>query len=54
MLNPADFVNLERYPLTTLDSAAGRDLVARIQKEMVENCVCALDGFLRPKHSSAW
>src|SRR6187431_2930252 len=49
MDNPADFVDLERYPITSLESPRGRALIADIRKRMTEGCICTLPGFLRPE-----
>lgn len=44
----ADVVDLERYPIHALDSAAGRALVDRSRAQLAESAVCALEGFIRP------
>jgi len=49
MEKPAEFVDLERYPITSLESARGRALVSDIQNRMAASCICALPGFLRPE-----
>ncbi len=45
----ADLVDLERYPLHALDSAAGRRLLRRCQADLAERALCAMDGFIRPE-----
>ena len=49
MAGPADFVDLDRYPITDLDAPKGRALVERIRNEMETRCICALSGFLTPQ-----
>lgn len=44
---PADLVDLDRYPILELDSAAGKKLVAEIRARMQETVLCALPGFLK-------
>lgn len=41
-------VDVERYPLTELDSPAGEALVSRCRRELAEMGACDLPGFLRP------
>lgn len=44
---PADLIDLDRYPILDLDSAAGSKLVAEVQARMKETVLCALPGFLK-------
>ena len=47
--NPCrDVVDLARYPIHALDSAAGQKLVADCRQMLKEEGACALDGFIRP------
>src|SRR5260370_28978160 len=46
---PADLVDLDRYPITELDSAKGRMLIRDVRRAMDETCICALPEFLRPE-----
>lgn len=48
MNTPADFIDIERYPITDREGPAGRGLIDRIRRDMAESCICALPGFLRP------
>ena len=41
------YVDLDRYPIHDLDSAAGRALIAESQAMMKRDTLCLLDGFLR-------
>src|SRR5262249_2105450 len=49
METPADFVDLDRYPITDMSGVRGRELVAHIRHNMAERCICALPGFLPPE-----
>jgi hypothetical protein len=44
----ADVVDLDRYPIHNLGSAAGQELIGRCQAELAEHGVCNLAGFIRP------
>jgi len=44
--HPKTFVDLDRYPVDRLDTAAGAALVARCRDEIAANAFCLLDGFL--------
>ena len=46
---PADLVDLDRYPITGLDSAKGRVMIRDVRRAMDETCICALPEFLRPE-----
>lgn len=48
MATPADFIDLDRYPIDELRSARGRALIADIKRDMSERVICSLPGFLRP------
>ena len=43
----ADIVDLDRYPITDLDSARGRALVANCRAEFTDAVSCELPGFIR-------
>jgi hypothetical protein len=43
-----DLIDLDRYPLDRPDSAAWRDLVNACRRELTENGMYNLEGFLRP------
>ena len=45
----SDIVNLERYPITDLDSPAGAELVRSCRASFTDAVSCALPGFLRPR-----
>jgi hypothetical protein len=49
-----DIVDLERYPITDLESPAGRALVARFRLEFTDAVSCALPGFVRPQAVAAF
>ena len=49
MSSPADFVDLDRYPITELDSPRGQALVSEVRRRMDDSVICALPGFLRPE-----
>lgn len=49
MEEPAGFVDLERYPITSLESTSGHALISAIRNRMAESCICALPLFLRPE-----
>jgi hypothetical protein len=42
-----DVVDLDRYPVAALDSAAGEELVARCRADLAASGACELPGFLR-------
>lgn len=44
----ADVVDLVRYPIHDLGSAAGQALLARCRAELARDGVCSLPGFVRP------
>jgi hypothetical protein len=44
----SEIVDLERYPITDLQSGQGRELVARCRAEFVDAVSCELPGFIRP------
>ena len=44
--SPAELVDLQRYPITELDSPAGRELVAKCRAALNEGALCLLPGFL--------
>ncbi len=46
---PADLIDLARYPLTDLDSVAGRALLAEAHRSRTGRGVAILPGFLRPE-----
>jgi hypothetical protein len=45
--DPASTVDLERYPVSALDSPAGRALVAKCRAQLESEGACELPGFLR-------
>jgi hypothetical protein len=47
--SPADWLDLERYPLDRLAAPPGRALVARCREQLAALGACELDGFLRPE-----
>lgn len=49
MGTPADFIDLDRYPIDDLQGPRGRALIADIKHNMAERVICALPGFLRPE-----
>jgi hypothetical protein len=46
---PADFVDLDRYPILELDSDKGLELIRHVGSAMEMTCLCALPDFLRPE-----
>ena len=44
----ADVVDLDRYPIHDLDSAAGQAFLADCRAQLAEKGVCSLPGFIRP------
>lgn len=40
-------IDVERYPLHKLDAEAGRNLVEQCRRDVVENSLCQLPGFLK-------
>ena len=48
MWSLADIIDLDRYPITDLDSESGQTLVASCQAEFVDAVSCELPGFVRP------
>ena len=44
---PADFINLKKYPIDDLESAAGIALLAQCHKSIAQHSILALPGFLR-------
>jgi hypothetical protein len=46
---PAEFVDLDHYPITDLDSDRCRRLITYIRRCMADRCICSLPGFLRPE-----
>ncbi len=48
-MSALDLVDLERYPLTDLTSAAARALVADARRQMAEIGAAELPGFIRPE-----
>lgn len=49
MGTPADFIDLDRYPIDNLQSPRGRALLADVKHNMAERVICSLPGFLRPE-----
>ncbi|MFP6745792.1 MAG: 2OG-Fe(II) oxygenase [Alphaproteobacteria bacterium] len=47
-MEPRDFIDLARYPIDDLESAAGRDLIAACRRDLDERALCLLSGFVRP------
>lgn len=45
-VSPATLVDLSRYPVSNLDSAAGRALIARMRSDLDRDGACCLPGFL--------
>ena len=45
----SDLVDLARYPVNQLDSAEGKNLVARIKADLERDGASSLPGFLRPE-----
>jgi hypothetical protein len=43
-----DFVDLQRYPITDLESPDGRHLIERMQSDLAAEGACCLRDFLRP------
>lgn len=46
--DPAEFVDLEHFPLHALDSAAGQAFLATCRAEIAEEGACNLQGFIPP------
>lgn len=46
--SPADFIDLQRYPITDLDSEKGLQLVEHVRARLREGCLCSLPGFVHP------
>ena len=44
----AEYVDLERYPIADLKSAAARALIVRMREEMADLGACCLRNFIRP------
>lgn len=44
----ADIIDLDRYPIHQLGTAAGAKLVGRCRASLADTAVCELDGFLLP------
>ncbi len=44
-----EYVDLERYPITDLESPAARALIARMHEEMAYPGACCLRNFIRPE-----
>jgi hypothetical protein len=44
----ADVVDLDRYPIDDLDSAAGQEFLARCRADLAAHGVCTLPGFITP------
>lgn len=49
MSDPAELVDLERYPLTTPDAPLRRQVVAAARRGLAEKGVAILPGFVRPE-----
>lgn len=49
MESPAEFIDLDRYPITDLQSPRGQAMVDEIKRNMSERVICSLPGFLRPE-----
>jgi hypothetical protein len=49
MSSPGDPIDLDRYPIDELESPRGRALVDRVRRDMADQVICALPGFLRPE-----
>ena len=49
MLPPADWIDLERYPLRELASAATRRVVAQAGRDLAQAGMAVLPGFLKPE-----
>ena len=47
--DPAELVNLERYAIDDLESAAGRALLDTCQRQLAGRALCALPDFIRPQ-----
>jgi hypothetical protein len=45
---PELFIDGQRYPITALEAAAGRDLVARCRLQLARDGACVLEDFLLP------
>jgi hypothetical protein len=45
-LSARDLIDIERYPIDDLDSAAGRALIDRCRRDLAASGACQLDGFL--------
>ncbi len=45
----AEYVDLERYPIADLKSAAARAVIARMREEMASLGACCLRNFIRPE-----
>ena len=43
-----EILDLDRFPLDRLESAAGRALVARCRAELATGGLCNLEGLVRP------
>ena len=47
--DPAQLVNLERYPIDDLESSAGRALLDTCQRQLAGRALCALPDFICPQ-----
>ena len=46
-MDGSDIVDLQRYPITMLDDAAGRELVEACRRDLAQASLCTLPGFVR-------
>ena len=44
-----DIVDIDRYPIEDLNSHAAQDLIARCRRDLDEDAICVLEGFVRPQ-----
>ena len=48
MMDASRIVDLQRYPIADLDAPAGRTLVDPCRRDLAEQSICTLPGFIRP------
>lgn len=48
MMDASRIVDLQRYPIADLDAPAGRTLVDTCRRDLAEQSICTLPGFIRP------
>jgi hypothetical protein len=53
VVDAAELVDLDRYPVTAIDSPAGREVVERLHVDITTEGVAILDGFVRPEALAA-